>query len=190
VSASVTTLYLASRSPRRRELLERLGQTFLQIEADVVEVPASVEPALDYVRRVALDKAWAVRKRAGDSVPVLSADTEVVLDQRILGKPATLDEAIRMLQSLAGREHQVHTAVVLLTDKPVTVVSSSRVWFRPLNEKQCRQYCVTNKPLDKAGAYGIQDQAAGFITRFEGSYSGVMGLPLAETRELLKDIPG
>ena len=95
-----------------------------------------------------------------------------------------------MLQSLAGREHQVYTAVVLLTDKPVTVVSSSRVWFRPLNIKQCRHYCEMNKPLDKAGAYGIQDQAAGFINRFEGSYSGVMGLPLAETRELLQELPG
>lgn len=183
------TLYLASRSPRRYELLSRLGQSFVQIEADIPEVPATDEPALDYVKRVALDKAWAVRKRTGDTVPILSADTEVVLDNRILGKPTSMDEAIRMLQSLAGREHQVFTAVVLLTDKPVTVVSSSQVWFRPLNEQQCRQYCLAFKPLDKAGAYGIQDQAAGFIARFEGSYSGVMGLPLAETRELLKELP-
>lgn len=181
----MTTLYLASRSPRRCELLKRLGQSFVQIEADIPEVPATAESALDYVKRVALDKAWAVRNRTGNTIPVLSADTEVVLDNRILGKPASMDEAVRMLQSLAGREHQVHTAVVLLTDKPVTVISSSRVWFRPLTESQCRQYCETCKPLDKAGAYGIQDQAAGFINRFEGSYSGVMGLPLAETRDLL-----
>ena len=186
----MTTLYLASRSPRRRELLARLGHAFVQIDVDVPEIPASDEPAIDYVRRVALDKAWAVRERVGDKVPVLSADTEVVLDNHILGKPASMDEAVRMLQSLAGREHQVHTAVVLLTDKPVTVISSSRVWFRPLTETQCRQYCETCKPLDKAGAYGIQDQAAGFINRFEGSYSGVMGLPLAETRELLQELPG
>jgi septum formation protein len=181
----VATLYLASRSPRRRELLESLGLSFVQIDADIPEVPALDEPATDYVRRVALDKAWAVRKRTGDSVPILSADTEVVVDNHILGKPATLEEAVQMLHTLAGREHQVHTAVVLLTDKPVSVISSSRVWFKPLTIEQCRQYCLANKPLDKAGAYGIQDQAAGFITRFEGSYSAVMGLPLAQTRDLL-----
>jgi septum formation protein len=181
----VSNLYLASRSPRRRELLARLGQAFEQIEADIAEIPAHNEHALDYVCRIALEKALAVRNRTGDTIPILSADTEVVLDDRILGKPGNMEEAIRMLQSLSGREHLVHTAVVLLRDRPETLVSTSHVRFRPLSLEQCRRYCETNRPLDKAGAYGIQDEAAGFITRFDGSYTGVMGLPLAETARLL-----
>jgi len=181
----MTTFYLASKSPRRRELLQRLGVGFDSVDVDIVEQPATNEPSLDYVQRIAREKATACRNQLGGITPILAADTEVVLDGRILGKPADMDEAVRMLQMLAGREHQVLTAVVLLRDSPETLVSTSRVWFRPLSQDECRHYCTRYRPLDKAGAYGIQDGAAGFIHRFEGSYSGVMGLPLKETATLL-----
>lgn len=178
-------IFLASKSPRRRELLHRLGVAFEIIDVDIVEQPARGESAPDYVQRIAREKATACRDQLGGDIPILAADTEVVLDGRILGKPGGLDEAVHMLHTLAGREHQVLTAVVLLRGKPETRLSTNRVCFRPLSLKQCRQYCERWQPLDKAGAYGIQDAAAGFIDRFEGSYSGVMGLPLAETASLL-----
>lgn len=178
-------LYLASKSPRRRQLLQQLNVAFDIIEANIREVPLPDETALDYVKRIALEKAAACRQLTPDGAAILAADTEVVLDNRILGKPADTDAAVSMLQSLAGREHQVLTAVVLLKDQPRTVISTNRVWFRPLTQEECLHYCRVNNPLDKAGAYGIQDQAAGFINRFEGSYSGVMGLPLTETAALL-----
>jgi septum formation protein len=181
----MTTLYLASRSPRRKFLLQQLGIDFEVVDVDINEIPGASESALDYVRRIALEKAVACRQSMPKNLPVLAADTEVVLDNHILGKPVTRDDAIRMLQSLSGRGHQVHTAVVLLRDVPVTLVNSSRVWFRSLTLQECQDYCDTCHPLDKAGAYGIQDKAAGFIQRFEGSYSGVMGLPLMEPAELL-----
>lgn len=178
-------LYLASKSPRRRQLLQQLGVVFDVIDVNIVEIPGHAESAIDYVQRIALEKAVACRQRVQGGVPILAADTEVVLDGGILGKPANLDEAVQMLQSLSGREHQVLTAVVLLRDHAETVVSTSRVWFKPLTREECLHYCHTHHPLDKAGAYGIQDRAAGFINRFQGSYSGVMGLPLDETKKLI-----
>lgn len=181
----MSTFYLASKSPRRRELLQRIGIGFDSVDVDIIERPAAHETALDYVQRIALDKATACRLQMSGTYPVLAADTEVILDGRILGKPADMEEAVQMLLSLAGREHQVCTAVVLLQDQAATLVSTSRVWFRPLSQQECRHYCTRFQPLDKAGAYGIQDLAAGFIHRFEGSYSGVMGLPLVETKILL-----
>jgi len=182
----MTTLYLASKSPRRKLLLQQLGIEFEVVDVNIDEIPGISESALDYVRRIALEKAVACRQSITKNLPILTADTEVVLDNRILGKPVTREAAVRMLQSLSGRDHQVHTAVVLLRDVPVTIVNSSRVWFRPLTLQECQDYCDTCHPLDKAGAYGIQDKAAGFIQRFEGSYSGVMGLPLMETAKLLR----
>jgi septum formation protein len=181
-------LYLASKSPRRRQLLSLLRADFEIVDANIPEQPRSGETALDYVQRIALEKAVACRQSVPGTEPILAADTEVVLDDRILGKPSDMDAAIHMLQSLAGREHQVLTAVVLLREKPAIAVSVSRVWFRALTHDECIRYCKKYNPLDKAGAYGIQDLAAGFIWRFEGSYSGVMGLPRVETAQLLSGI--
>ncbi len=183
----MTTLYLASKSPRRKDLLQQLGIEFDIVDVNIDEIPGPGESAVDYVRRIAIEKAVACRQHAPRNLPVLAADTEVILDDRILGKPSNMDEAVEMLLSLSGRDHLVHTAVVLLRDTPEALVSSSRVWFKLLTPEECLHYCQTCQPLDKAGAYGIQDKAAGFISRFEGSYSGVMGLPLAETRQLLRD---
>lgn len=178
-------LYLASKSPRRKQLLASLRADFEIVDANIPEVPGSDEAAIDYVQRIALEKAMACRKYVPADAAILAADTEVVLNNRILGKPSDMEGAITMLQSLAGREHQVLTAVVLLQKTPSIAVSISRVWFRPLSLDECTRYCIKYNPLDKAGAYGIQDQAAGFIARFEGSYTGVMGLPRAETAQLL-----
>jgi septum formation protein len=124
--------------------------------------------------------------------PVLAADTTVVFDDRILGKPENAEDATRMLRTLSGREHQVLTAIALaLRDQVETQISVSSVWFQELNDADIRRYVATGEPLDKAGAYAIQGRAGAFVTRITGSYSGIMGLPLAETAELLKrfDIP-
>lgn len=193
------TIYLASRSPRRRELLRQVGVSFELLPlregpgrgADVDETPHAGECADDYVLRVAGDKARAatriVAARRVVARPVLAADTTVVCDDEILGKPATADDAARMLGRLAGRAHRVLTAVaVAAEDRLDTRVSESRVWFRALDAMEIRRYVATSEPHDKAGAYAVQGLAAAFITRIDGSYSGIMGLPLAETAELLR----
>ncbi len=193
------TIYLASRSPRRRELLRQVGVSFELIPlregpgrgADIDETPHAGECADDYVLRVAGDKARAaariVAARRIVARPVLAADTTVVCDDEILGKPATADDAARMLGRLAGRAHRVLTAVaVAAEDRLDTRVSESRVWFRALDAMEIRRYVATSEPHDKAGAYAVQGLAAAFITRIDGSYSGIMGLPLAETAELLR----
>lgn len=179
------TLYLASKSPRRKQLLQQLGIEFEVVDVNIDETPGSAEAAIDYVRRISLEKALACRTRVKKELPVLAADTEVVLDGRILSKPVTMKDAVEMLLSLSGRDHLVYTAVTLLRSTPDIVVSSNRVWFRTLTREECVAYCNNYHPLDKAGAYGIQDMAAGFVSRFEGSYSSVMGLPLLETAKLL-----
>lgn len=181
----MTTLYLASKSPHRKQLLQQLGVEFEVVDVNIDETPGTAEAAIDYGRRIAREKALACRTRIKNELPVLAADTEVVIDGRILGKPSNMNDAVEMLLSLSGRDHLVYTAVTLLSSTPETVVSSNRVWFRTLTREECVAYCNNNHPLDKAGAYGIQDMAAGFISRFEGSYSSVMGLPLAETAKLL-----
>lgn len=193
------SIYLASRSPRRRELLRQIGVTFEIVPlreaprypADVDETPRAGEPPDVYVLRVAREKAQAavsitgVRRLA--SRPVLAADTTVVRDDAILGKPANAAGAVRMLESLAGRAHRVLTAVAVTAgDEIVTRVSESQVWFRALTSEEIRRYVATGESTDKAGAYAVQGRAAAFITRIEGSYSGIMGLPLAETAELLR----
>lgn len=193
------SIYLASRSPRRRELLRQIGVTFEIVPlreaprypADVDETPHAGETPDTYVLRVAREKAQAavaitsVRRLA--SRPVLAADTTVVLDDAILGKPANAAAAASMLESLAGRAHRVLTAVAVTAgDDIVTRVSESQVWFRALTPEEIRRYVATGEPTDKAGAYAVQGRAAAFITRIEGSYSGIMGLPLAETAELLR----
>ena len=141
--------------------------------------------------RVTRDKAQAaadsVRRRRLAMRPVLAADTTVVCDDVILGKPADAADAARMLSLLAGRSHRVLTAVAIAGgDAVATRISESQVWFRALDEGEIRRYVATGEPVDKAGAYAVQGRAAAFITRIEGSYSGIMGLPLAETAELLR----
>lgn len=192
-------IYLASRSPRRRELLRQIGVSFELIplregpgrSADIDETPHAGERADDYVLRVTGDKARAAARiiaaRRVLPRPVLAADTTVVCDDDILGKPANAEEAADMLGRLAGRMHRVLTAVAVASEERMeTRVSESRVWFRALNAAEIRRYVATGESRDKAGAYAVQGLAAAFITRIDGSYSGIMGLPLAETAELLR----
>ena len=179
-------IYLASRSPRRRQLLEQLHVEFEIVDVDIDETWDGKEPAEQFVTRLALEKARAGRQKTGNSAPVLAADTEVVLDGRLLGKPANRADAISMLQNLSGRGHEVYCAVALIDAKETTAISINRIRFRPLTVAECEAYCDTGEPYDKAGGYGIQGRAAAFVTRLEGSYSGVMGLPLFETAGLLK----
>ena len=197
-------IYLASRSPRRRDLLKQIGVPFellllredLRRGADVDETPLPDESPGVYVLRMAGAKVnTAVRQiayRGLPQKPVLAADTTVVFDDRIIGKPENAEDAVRMLRTLSGREHQVLTAIALaLRDQVETQISVSSVRFQELNDADIRRYVATGEPLDKAGAYAIQGRAGAFVTRITGSYSGIMGLPLAETAELLKrfDIP-
>ena len=198
---SAQPIYLASKSPRRQELLRQLGVSFdvlLMREAagrpaDVVEIANDGEPAKHYVERIARTKAgvgWMrVQKRGIASRPVLGADTEVVLDDVIFGKPADPDAARAMLARLAGRTHDVVTAVALRWQDDIEVaLSVSHVTLRTLSSGEIERYIETGEPYDKAGGYAIQGRAAAFVTRLEGSYSGVMGLPLAETADLLARI--
>jgi septum formation protein len=192
-------IYLASRSPRRRDLLKQIGVPFellllredLRRGVDVDETPMADESAGVYVLRIARLKAeMAVRQIAYRNLPqkpVLAADTTVVFDGEIIGKPDDAEHAARMLRTLSGREHQVLTAVaVALREQTETQISVSSVWFRELSDADVRRYCASGEPLDKAGAYAIQGRAGAFVTRITGSYSGIMGLPLAETVELLQ----
>lgn len=181
-------LYLASKSPRRRELLQQLDVVFETLAVDIEEIWDGKESAREYVSRLALQKAKAGKALAEKDWPILASDTEVVLDDLILGKPQSTEDAIDMLMSLSGRTHEVYTAVALLHAREQIAVSINRVSFKELTAAQCRAYCDTGEPDDKAGGYAIQGQAAAFVNRLEGSYSSVMGLPLCETVELLKSI--
>ena len=181
-------LILASASPRRQALLKQVGIAFRQQVAEIDETPLENEAAEDYVVRLALEKARAVRQHSvTDGLPVLGADTAVVIDGRLLGKPESLAHARQMLQLLSGREHRVMSAVALVRSREAVQISVSRVWFRPLSENEIDAYWRTGEPQDKAGAYAIQGVGAIFIERLEGSYTGVMGLPLYETGRLLQD---
>jgi septum formation protein len=182
-------VYLASASPRRQALLTQIGIGYTLLHAGVDESLRPGESAGDYVRRVALEKVRAGRALlAGDAAsPVLGADTAVVVDGRIMGKPRDRDEGIDMLLALSGRSHQVLSAVALSAGREAVRVSESRVTFRTLTQGQCAAYWDTGEPRDKAGGYAIQGRAAVFVSRLEGSYSGVMGLPLYETAELLRE---
>jgi len=192
-------IYLASRSPRRRELLRQIGVAFELIllremprqPADIDETPQTDEVPDEYVLRITREKALAavgiMRTRRLTVRPVLAADTTVVCDNEILGKPENAADATRMLGLLAGRMHRVLTAVAVANDDTVEArISESHVWFRALAPDEIRRYVVSGEPVDKAGAYAVQGRAAAFITRIEGSYSSIMGLPLAETAELLR----
>jgi septum formation protein len=178
-------LVLASTSPRRRELLGQLGVTFEVLSVDVDERPLPGELAADHVCRLALAKA-RVGAAQSPGACVIGADTVVVVEDDILGKPRDAQDAIAMLRRLGGRTHSVLSGVACLHAGAHQVrLSESRVSFRTLSTDEIAAYCATGEPLDKAGAYAIQGRAAAFIRHLEGSYSGVMGLPLYETADLL-----
>src|SRR5690606_27524681 len=175
-------VYLASASPRRRELLRQIGVRFEPAATAVDEARVPGETPAEYVVRVTRAKAQAAHAVLGRAALVLAADTAVVLDDRILGKPEDARAAEHMLASLSGRTHRVYTAVALQGDDRVeTRFSSSEVRMRTTTLGERRAYCASGEPLDKAGGYAIQGLAAVFIEHLAGSYSGVMGLPLFET---------
>lgn len=188
-------LYLASRSPRRSELLTQIGISFAVLSLDVDETPKKNEKAEDYVVRLAKEKAlagWNTEQHIQNK-PVLGSDTAVVTEGLILGKPVDRDDAIRMLRLLSGKTHQVMTAVALANKSEYSTspelsfsLSVSDVSFKTLTDEEIEQYWLTGESADKAGAYAIQGRAAAFISHLSGSYSGVMGLPLYETVELLR----
>jgi septum formation protein len=182
-------VYLASGSPRRRELLQQIGVSFRVVGMAVDEAVLPDETPSAYVTRLAAAKAVAGWERSRDAhqVPVLAADTAVVLDGRILGKPADGQDAEGMLRQLSGRTHEVLTAVALrTTDGLQSRISRSEVTFRSIAAAEAHAYWETGEPGDKAGAYAIQGRGAIFVADLRGSYSGVMGLPLFETAELLR----
>ena len=193
-------IYLASRSPRRRELLSQIGVKFEPLlfregprqDVDTDEAVRRGEQAEAYVQRVTrlkADAAWQriVMRRGLQRKPVLAADTTVTLAGEILGKPEDRADAERILRLLAGTQHRVLTAVAIAFEGRYEVaVSESLVTFAPLDDSRIGAYVHSGEPFDKAGAYGIQGRAAAFVERIEGSYSGVMGLPLYETAELLR----
>ena len=194
-----TLIYLASRSPRRRELLKQIGVSFEVLvlrehpsrgpDVDESQLPAELPD--EYVRRVGRAKAevgWArVVQRRLRRFPVLAADTVVCVDDKILGKPADPADAARMLRLLSGREHRVLTAVALKSEAhSELVVSESRVRFCDLSKAELEAYVESGEPTDKAGAYAVQGRAAAFVSELHGSYSGIMGLPLYETAQLIR----
>lgn len=182
-------IYLASASPRRRELLEQIGVAFEAHPADLVERRLPDEPPADFVVRMAQDKARHVAQRLSDAAarPVLAADTIVVLQEQVFGKPASPAEAQRMLARLSGATHQVLTAVAVLADGEIQDrLSVSKVRMRTTTQEQRSAYARTGEPLDKAGGYAIQGLGAVFVESVQGSYSGVVGLPLADTAALLR----
>jgi len=187
----MNSLYLASGSPRRRELLTQIGVPFAPLSASIDETPLPGEAPLAYVERLARGKAQAglAQLRANGTAAgavVLGADTAVVLEGRILGKPLDQADALAMLAALSGRQHQVLTAVALADDQRCEVRSvTSHVRFRPISAQQARAYWASGEPCDKAGSYAIQGLAAIFVESLAGSYSAVVGLPLCETADLL-----
>ncbi|WP_372017572.1 Maf family protein [Pseudoxanthomonas sp. 10H] len=186
-------LYLASKSPRRAELLHRLGQPHRLLDVDVPEVRAPGEGADAYVRRVARDKARAGWRQvaAEPGARVLGADTEVVLDDEVFGKPADAADAAAMLRRLSGRTHVVLSAVVVVdAGGEREVLSTTQVRFAPLSDAQIEAYLATGEAMGKAGAYAIQGRAEAFVEHLAGSYSGVMGLPVHETARLLEPDAG
>ena len=182
-------LFLASQSPRRRQLLDQVGIRFDLVTVDVLEIRAPGESPMDYVSRVAREKAGAglLEIGAAAGAVVLAADTEVVLGDEVFGKPADAADAAAMLRRLAGCEHRVITVVWCVSaGREERVVNESIVVFAALSDAEIAAYVASGEPLGRAGAYAIQGRAAAFIRRIEGSYSSVMGLPLYETVNLLR----
>jgi septum formation protein len=187
VREPVRTLILASRSPRRAELLTAAGFVFEVFAVDIDETPRHQEDPSAYVERLAVEKAGAVQAlRPGRTV--LGADTTVVIDGRILGKPADAAEAVEMLRALNGRVHDVLTGVAVIGDSGVrSAVERTRVWFDVMTDEDISWYVASGQPMDKAGAYAIQGLASRFIPRIEGSYSNVVGLPVALVSSILRE---
>ena len=191
---SIQTIILASRSPRRVELLKQIGIDSIVRPADVDETPLAGESPADYVQRVARQKVIAIAKTLKSeyaNLPVLAADTTVALNGEILGKPENDADAVKMLQRLSATKHAVHTAVAIsFKGKVQVVLSSTMVEMMPLTDAMISAYVATGEQRDKAGSYAIQGKAGAWIKRIEGSYTGVMGLPLYETAKLLRGIGG
>ena len=192
-------IYLASQSPRRRELLAQIGIAHELLlpgpeeDAESLEQVLPGEAPVDYVQRVTALKLIAARARlagaGGQNAPILCADTTVALGHEILGKPQDSADAHRMLRSLGGQTHRVYTAIALAWDgRTVQTCCESLVTFAPLCDADIAAYVASGEPMGKAGAYGVQGRAATFIARIEGSYSGIMGLPLFETAQALREI--
>lgn len=187
----MTSLFLASGSPRRRELLTQIGVPFNTVSAAIDETPLANESPAAYVERLAREKAQAGRLQLLKSIPdgafcVLGADTAVVLDERILGKPVDEADALAMLMALSGRAHEVLTSIAIIDAvRCETRVVRSQVRFRNISKQEASLYWASGEPRDKAGGYAIQGLAAVFVTGLNGSYSAVVGLPVCETAELL-----
>ena len=203
-SVPYSFIYLASQSPRRQELLQQIGIEFQLLLADanedpeLLEIQKANENSLEYVKRVTLAKLEAAKHRWKMRqlpwVPILCADTTVAItlnDQElILGKPEDTSDAKRILGLLSGQTHQVHTAIAVLPDfdsSPLLKISSSSVIFKPLSPEEIDTYVNTQEPMGKAGAYGIQGKAGALISHISGSFSGIMGLPLFETAQVLQE---
>ena len=180
------SLILASRSPRRSELLTAAGISFEVLAADIDETPLPNESPKAYVERLAIEKATAVL-RLRPNARVLGADTTVTIDGEILAKPENPADATRMLRLLSGRVHDVHTGVAVVSARGCTsAVDTTRVWFEPMTDEDIAWYVASGEPVDRAGAYAIQGLASRFIGRIEGSYSNVVGLPVALVSSILK----
>lgn len=191
LAADLPRIVLASASPRRRALLDQIGVGHDVVPADVDEAPLAGEAPAALARRLARAKALEGRRRAGGTRPALGADTVVVADGVVFGKPRDQADAIRMLVALGGREHQVLTAIALATaaeGQVLEAMSSSSVRMRPISAEEAQAYWNSGEPAGKAGAYAIQGLGAVFIEHVSGSYSGVMGLPLYETARLLQSL--
>jgi len=185
-------ILLASASPRRSELLEQIGVAFAKLPVDIDESQRANETPDDYVCRMAVEKAQTGWARQAGQLPALGADTTVVCGEQIFGKPTDNQDALNMLACLSDNSHQVLSAVALCRGDELAVrLSKTSVRFRSISADECERYWLTGEPRDKAGAYGIQGMGAVFVTSIEGSYSGVVGLPLTQTAELLNlfDIP-
>jgi len=184
-------IYLASNSPRRWELLQNLGLDLLRLSSEIDETPQECEQADEYCLRIAKQKNQAAQAvRIAENLaeyPILTADTTVSVDGKILGKPKDEQDAFAMLKMLSGRTHQVFTAVCIsYQGKELECLHTSEVHFRELTDREIHAYIATGEPMDKAGAYGIQQFGGIFVERLSGSFTGVMGLPVFETAELLK----
>jgi septum formation protein len=187
-SSEKSLIILASGSPRRRELLQQIGVDFRVVVADIEEKPLRDEKPGDFVLRMACEKVQEVMQREGVGLPVLGADTAVILDGQILGKPISRSDASAMLSKLSGQTHEVFSAVAVAVSAVEIhhALNVTKVTFSNLEPDWIESYCDSGDPMDKAGAYGVQGKAAEKICRIEGSFYGVMGLPLFETAQLLK----
>lgn len=182
---NITSIILASASPRRKELLEQIAVRYSVYAVDIDETPLANESPLDYVQRLAAEKSAACLAKLQTQKPVLAADTAVVLGDMIMGKPKDKEDGLNMLRRLSGKTHQVYSAISLRGREHSQAVSITDVTFKDLSEQEILNYWHSGEPLDKAGAYAIQGKGSVFVTSISGSFSGVVGLPLYETAQLL-----